>query len=80
MNLNRKGEFVLSYKLITERPELVTRIMDLCIIVRAEPLYVSNRIVYHAYSNRFDEVEEGVTFPTYEWIANEDGSIKAVKL
>lgn len=73
----RLGRFSIANESIQDRPGIVSRIMGACIIVRAEMLYASNRIEYHAICYRFRPVQFGEVMPEYRWIIREDGDIEA---
>lgn len=74
----RKGRFSLPIDVALNFPELVLELLGKMLIVRAETLYISDEILYDAYSMLFDEVDEGESIPIYEVLKfNEDlGSMR----
>lgn len=51
------------------------RVMGLCIVVRAEHLFVSDSIEYYAISDRFRNVPHGEIVPEYQWFFSADGDV-----
>lgn len=64
--MKRKGFFKLDKQIIEKEPEIVMQLLGKMIIVRAEMMYITNTIEYGAYSELFEEVEEGKFIPTYD--------------
>ena len=64
----RRGRFSLPIRSVEESTLPIRRIMGQCVIVRAEMMFMTGNIDYHATSWRFREVQEGCVIPVYEWI------------
>ncbi len=61
----RVGKFSIERYLIGDDPSTVHQMLANKVIVRAEVLYEMDAIEYHAYSDDFDEVENGQKIPEY---------------
>lgn len=70
--LHKRGKFSVSMEIIRENPDFVMKLMGMCVIVRAERMFVNDSIEYIALSELFDEVEEGHQIPEYNMIHIED--------
>jgi hypothetical protein len=49
--------------------------MGKCMVFRAEHLFSSDSIEYHAISDHFRQVAEGEMAPEYQWYFNSDGEM-----
>jgi len=70
--LHKRGKFSISMETIREDPDFVMRLMGMCVIVRAERMFVNDSMEYIALSELFDEVEEEYQTPEYNMIHIED--------
>jgi hypothetical protein len=66
-HMKRMGKFKVSRELIIEQPEMVSLIMQNCIILRAEDRLWEGLVTYWAISPLFEEASEGEQIPTYMW-------------
>lgn len=71
----RIGRFAIQADAVDQGHPVVSRIMSQCHIVRAEHLFIHNRIVYEAYSWRFREVLEGEVMPDYVWTWDDETGV-----
>jgi hypothetical protein len=71
-NDRRIGKFYISTELIEFNPEIVKKIMSRMIVVRAELLYHTFSIEYHAISSLFEPVNIGECTPEYTLIYNDN--------
>lgn len=85
MKTNRIGKFELRASYIREQPELIVKLFATMefIPVRAEFMYVGNKIQYEGYSCLFDDIPNCLIVPNYEIVV--DGSpntfnVKATRL
>lgn len=62
----RRGVFCITSSVLEDRPDLVCRVMGMCVITRCEFLFHMDVLEYHALSLQFNEVMEGCVSPTYE--------------
>jgi len=67
MRSKKMGKFVISGALIENNPDDVMRLMGRMIVVRAEFIYGPNVVEYTAISDYFEEVEEGLVLPEYQF-------------
>lgn len=82
MNINNKGRFSIDLHEVREKPEEVAKIMSLLnvVIVRAEALFISDKIQYEGLSPYFEEVGTGYVMPEYDIIVHYvDGLINKVE-
>jgi hypothetical protein len=84
MNLKNKGRFYLQAKLIREDPKIVADILsDINFVpLRVEAMFHDDSIEYVGLSPRFDAVEPGKTYPTYDinTTYNFNGTINQIKV
>lgn len=71
-NFKRKGTFTFSRQMMKEDPEVAMEILSDVLIIRAENCFVNDEIIYHGYSEHFEEVAEGLTIPKYQCIVTSD--------
>lgn len=71
----RRGRFSIDASLAREFNTGAKRVMGLCIIVRAELMFNTDRIEYHALSERFRQLAENEVIPEYVWYFTHDGNI-----
>ncbi len=63
---DKLGQFEIGIDVIKEMPEVVKRIMSECIVMRAEFVYGTQVVVYHALHDDFEDREHGSPIPVYE--------------
>jgi hypothetical protein len=51
------------------------RVMGYCIVLRAEQMFISDRIEYWAVSEHFRELPIGEMVPEYRWHFTDEGAI-----
>lgn len=64
-NKHRVGKFRIPKRFIHDREAKI--IFSKCVPVRAEYMFYGDYIEYVAYSDLFEEIEEGCEPPVYEW-------------
>jgi hypothetical protein len=69
---DKLGQFEIGLDVITEMSDLVRRIMGECIVMRAEYLYATKSVQYHALHDEFEDREPGTPPPVYEPSYDED--------
>ncbi len=62
----RIGRFLVSLELIETAPGDVLRLLEGCIVVRAEVLFMPRSVEYCALCEAFDEIEPGPDIPLYK--------------
>lgn len=67
MRDRRIGKFSLPAEWVKRRDPMVTRIMGMCAILRAEHKLYTDDVEYVATCWKFRELEEGCVIPTYKW-------------
>ena len=77
---NRIGKFTISYLYLQTNKNDILTLMGNMIIVRAESLFHENVIEYIAYSELFDEIEQGLEIPSYIIYSSNDGSVRAERV
>ena len=68
----RRGVFNISRDMIKNNPKTVRQVMGQVIIFRAEHLFETDSIQYHAICDDFHEVPERGMSLNYVWEANEE--------
>lgn len=63
---DKLGEFEIPMELIVDMPDLVRRIMGECIVMRAEYVYGTKSVKYHALHESFEDREPGSDVPNYD--------------
>jgi len=63
-----KGRFYIANPILAYDIDIMREIMQRVVIVRAETLHMNDTIEYYAYSDHFDELEQGEVIPEYEVI------------
>ena len=78
---NQVGKVYIDLNLFRECPDKLVEITKDLLIVRAESLYVKNKIEYTAYSKHFEKVPIGKEMPIYnaDVIIDKDNNIADVK-
>ena len=71
----RYGRFTAPAQWAREFRTELKRVMGLCIVVRAENLFVSDQIEYWAASEHFRALLPGEIVPEYRWVFSEDGYV-----
>lgn len=61
----RRGVFCITSSVLEDRPDLVCRIMGMCVITRCEFLFHMDVLEYHALSLHFKVMQEGCVSPKY---------------
>lgn len=76
--LSRKGFFKVDTGLLEEAPYLVQKALSQTLVVKAESSFIENHITYWAYSDHFEELNDGEIIPEYEVIirSSEDAQFK----
>lgn len=67
------GRFSMSRQLIERDPEIARAIMERCIVVRCEMVYIYDTLEYIALSLDFDEVPKCEVAPEYNVIISDGG-------
>lgn len=63
---DKLGQFEVGIDVIREMPGVVKRIMSECIVMRAEFIYGTQTMLYHALHDDFEDREVGGPVPVYE--------------
>ena len=63
---DKLGQFEIPLDLIKTEPDLIKRIMGECIVMRADFVYATSSVVYHALHDEFEDRELGTSPPEYE--------------
>lgn len=69
----RYGRFRIPSHMVREYSSELLRVMGRCAIYRAEMLYASDSIEYHAACDMFLELPEGEEAPEYTWFFTSEG-------
>ena len=82
MRPNKIGKFELDVSYIRESPKIVLKVFQFMefLPVRAEFMYLSNKIHYEGYSILFDEVAEGFVVPQYQVLLDDTGNTFSLKV
>lgn len=65
--INRRGAFKLDRDILSTQPHMAARILNACIVLRAEMMLAYDSIEYHALSPFFDVIEKGQLLPEYHF-------------
>lgn len=76
----RLGRFKISTHYVLTRAPIVTRIMGLCAIYRAEHLLAEDVIEYWASCARFELLSPNVIIPEYVWIVTVEDDVHCERL
>ena len=81
MKTNRIGKFELDSEYIRNEPELIAKLFAVMefIPVRAEFMYLGNKIHYEGYSCLFDDSPDYQVAPSYEIVIDHSPNIFNVK-
>ena len=71
----RFGRFTAPARWAHEFRTELKRVMGMCIVFRAEQLFVSDQIEYWAASEHFRHVPLGEICPEYRWYFTDDGDV-----
>ena len=78
INKKRRGKFLIPVEFFESFPNEMRMISSEIIVVRCEYLFAENSFIYHAYSEHFDEVEDGEVIPQYGFRFSENGIVSMV--
>jgi len=73
------GAFTIQCDLIDNQPGLVLRVLNGCIVVRAETIYHTKEIAYIAIAEHFEDVPVGGQVPEYDIEISGHGKVKFIK-
>lgn len=76
MSERRYGKFTIPADWIRQERREVLLVMSYCWVFRAEQLFHTDEIEYHAACSHFREVPRGEKFPEYRWVIQCDAQDK----
>jgi hypothetical protein len=74
--VRRYGRFTAPAQWARQFRTDLKRVMSLCIVVRAEQIFVRDEIEYFAVSEHFRNLLPGEIVPEYRWIFSDDGDVQ----
>lgn len=76
----RRGMFTIARFVIEQESEAVIEAFKGLLVVEATMHYMSDAIEYHAFSEKFDAIDDGEVTPEYNIAvdSNEDGGVDSI--
>lgn len=71
--LKRRGKFTISDAVFINAPDIVMAVMSHMVVARCEHLPMTGRYEYLAYSDLFEEMDDGSEIPEYDVTIKRDG-------
>jgi hypothetical protein len=75
----RAGTFTIQTHYIDDEPELVLRVMEGCIVIKAQKIPGKDEIAYVALAEHFEEVPLDELVPEYDIDISDEGQVQWTK-
>ena len=73
------GAFTIQCDFIDNKPKIVRKVLEGCIVTRAEMIHHKNEIAYIALAEHFEDVPMGCQVPEYDIEISTDGKVAFIK-